>query len=109
MGAGGNVQQFNVSTYSEGQATITESLMHRKNPISTPEYPTAFYVENIGVRPDIQRDYMTVDNLLNHGATFVQAFTDAMIKTINSGGTTQIDSPVGQVGNLPPIENRQVK
>jgi Peptidase family S41/PDZ domain len=102
MGAGGNVQQFNVSTYSEGQATITESLMHRKNPISTPEYPTAFYVENIGVRPEIKQDYMTVDNLLNHGATFVQAFTDAMVKTIN-GGT------VDQVGSLPPIENRQVR
>jgi hypothetical protein len=113
MGAGGNVQQFNVSTYSEGQATVTESLMHRKNPISTPEYPTAFYVENIGVRPEIKQDYMTVDNLLNHGSTFVQAFTDAMVKLIN-GGTVQSDSDgqsksVGQVGNLRPIGNRPVR
>jgi len=92
MGAGGNVQQFPVSTYSEGQATLTESLMHRKNPVSTPEYPTAFYVENIGVRPEIKQDYMTVDNLLNHGSTFVQAFTDAMVKVINGVSTTQIDS-----------------
>jgi hypothetical protein len=107
MGAGGNVQQFNVSTYSEGQATLTESLMHRKNPISTPEYPTAFYVENIGVRPEIKQDYMTVDNLLNHGSTFVQAFTDAMVKVINGATTSQSD--VGQVGNLPPIENRPIK
>src|SRR5260221_1956137 len=79
MGAGGNVDQFSVSTYSEGQATITESLMHRKNPIATAEYPTAPYVENIGVRPEITQNYMTVDNLLNHGSTVVPAFTDAVV------------------------------
>src|SRR5260370_27766945 len=77
MGAGGNVDQFPVSTYSEGQATLTESLIHRKNPIATPEYPTAPYVENIGVRPEITQNYMTVDNLLNHGSTFDQAFSDS--------------------------------
>jgi hypothetical protein len=91
MGAGGNVNQYQVTTYSEGAATLTESLMHRKNPIVTPEYPTAPYVENIGVRPEIVQDYMTVDNLLNHGATFVQAFTDAAVKLINSGGGTVTD------------------
>jgi len=92
MGAGGNVQQFPVTTYSEGQATLTESLMHRKNPIATPEYPTAPYVENIGVRPEITQDYMTVDNLLNHGSTFVQAFTDAMVKLIQGSTTAESDS-----------------
>lgn len=84
MGAGGNVDQFPVTTYSEGTATVTESLMSRKNPVTTPDYPTAPYVENIGVRPDIVQDYMTIDNLTNRGATFVQAFTDAMVKYINS-------------------------
>jgi hypothetical protein len=92
MGAGGNVNQYSVTTYSEGQATLTESLMHRKNPIATPEYPTAPYVENIGVRPDITQGYMTVDNLLNHGSTFVQAFTDAMVKLINGSTMAAGDS-----------------
>jgi hypothetical protein len=114
MGAGGNVNPYAVSTYSEGVATLTESLMHRKNPIATPEYPTAPYVENIGVRPEITQNYMTVDNLLNQGSTFVQAFTDAMVKLINGGTTAGGDSVgqppfVGQVGNLPPIENRPVR
>ncbi len=94
MGAGGNEDFFPVTTYSEGSATITLSLMHRKNPIATPEYPTAPYVENIGVRPDVVKDYMTVDNLLNKGATFVQAFTDAMVKLINSPSGTVTDSAV---------------
>jgi hypothetical protein len=92
MGAGGNVDQFSVSTYSEGQATITESLMHRKNPIATAEYPTAPYVENIGVRPEITQNYMTIDNLLNHGSTFVQAFTDAVVKLIKGPTAAEVDS-----------------
>ncbi|HEX6894545.1 MAG TPA: S41 family peptidase [Bryobacteraceae bacterium] len=85
MGAGGNVDQFPVTTYSYGTATITESLMHRLNPVVTPDYPTAPYVENIGVRPDVVMDYMTVDNLVNHGATFVQAFSDAMVRYLSTG------------------------
>jgi hypothetical protein len=94
MGAGGNVNQYQVTTYSEGVATLTESLMHRKNPVVTSDYPTAPYVENIGVRPEIVQDYMTIDNLLNKGATFVQAFTDAMVATIASSGAVN-DLPVG--------------
>ena len=82
MGAGGNVVGFNVGTYSEGNTTMTESLMNRKNPIATAEYPTAPYVENIGVRPDIVLDYMTKDNLLQGGRPFVDEFTAAMIDWI---------------------------
>ena len=85
MGAGGNVDIFPVTTYSYGASTVTESLMHRRNPVVTPDYPTAPYVENIGVRPDVVQDYMTTDNLLNQGSTFVQAFTNAMVKYINTG------------------------
>jgi hypothetical protein len=85
MGAGGNVDIFPVTTYSSGGATVTESLMRRKSPVVTPDYPTAPYVENIGVRPDIVQDYMTADNLMNHGKTFVQAFTDTMVNFINAG------------------------
>lgn len=99
MGAGGNVNFYSVTTYSEGSATITESLMHRKNPIVTDEFPAAPYVENIGVRPEIVQDYMTLDNLLNKGATFVQAFTDAIVKVINSAPATVTD-PVGLTRQL---------
>ena len=83
MGAGGNVDYFPTTTYSGGEATVTESLMHRKDPVMTADYPAAPYVENIGVRPDIVRDYMTIDNLTNHGAGFVEAFTKAMVEYIH--------------------------
>jgi len=82
MGAGGNVEAWEAGTYSLGVTTVTESLMNRKNPVVTAEYPTAPYVENIGVRPDIAVDYMTVDNLNRGGKPFVDAFVAAIVAQI---------------------------
>ena len=84
MGAGGNVELWEAGSYSLGLATVTESLMTRKSVITTPDYPAAPYVENIGVRPDIVVDYMTVDNLINGGKPFVDAFTAAMVSLIQA-------------------------
>lgn len=78
MGAGGNVSAYPVGSYAEGSTTLTESLMVRKNPTVTSDYPAAPYVENIGVRPDILYDYMTRDNLMQSGRPFVAAFTAAI-------------------------------
>jgi hypothetical protein len=86
MGAGGSVVTLGVGSYSEGSAGMTQTLMNRKYPIATSEYPAAPYVENIGVRPDIEADYMTRDNLLNGGRAFVQAFTEAMADHIRKNG-----------------------
>ena len=69
MGAGGNVEAWEAGSYSLGFTNVTESLMNRKNPITTAEYPTAPYVENIGVRPDIEVDYMTADKSESEGQT----------------------------------------
>ena len=82
MGAGGNVEYWEAGTYSLGIASVTESLMNRKNPIVTSDYPTAPYVENIGVRPDITVDYMTLDNLNRNGKPFVDAFVAAILAQI---------------------------
>jgi hypothetical protein len=84
MGLGGSVNDFTATAYSEGITRVTESLMHRKNPVVTDEFPAVPYVENIGVRPDIVVDYMTKDNLLNQGASFVAAFTAAMVDLIHA-------------------------
>jgi hypothetical protein len=84
MGAGGNVTAWEGGSYSMGVATVTESLMNRKNDIKTAEYPPAPYVENIGVRPDIVVDYMTVDNLNQRGKPFVDAFVAAIVAEIES-------------------------
>ena len=82
MGAGGTVVGREGGDYGLGFIRVTQSLMNRKNPIVTADYPTARYVENIGVRPDITVDYMTLDNLTNGGQTFVNTFIAAMVDYI---------------------------
>jgi hypothetical protein len=82
MGAGGNVVDWDATTYTEAFTRVTRSLMNRKTDIITPEFPPAPYVENIGVRPDVEIDYMTRDNLMNAGRPFVQAFTAAAVDHI---------------------------
>ena len=82
MGAGGNVVGLAAGPYSEGFTTVTQSLMNRKANVVAPDFPASPYVENVGVRPDIEADYMTRDNLLQNGRPFVDAFTAAMIEHI---------------------------
>lgn len=83
MGAGGNVVGYDVGSYSQASFSVTGSLMNRIAPVSSPGLPEAPYIENIGVQPDIVADYMTRDNLMNGGRTFVQGFTAAMVDYIN--------------------------
>jgi hypothetical protein len=84
MGAGGSVVGFNATAYTESFFRVTVSLMNRGRLIQTPEFPPAPYIENIGVRPDIVEDYMTRTNLLTAGASFVQAFTTAIVNLVQS-------------------------
>src|SRR3989442_1687923 len=80
MGAGGSPVGEYAGVYSEGVTYVTRSLIVRSQPVVTSDYPTTRYIENVGVRPDTVVDYMTVDNLVNKGAAFVAAFTDAAVK-----------------------------
>jgi len=78
MGAGGSVVAFNGPAFTESIFRITVSLMNRGEVITTPDFPPAPYVENIGVRPDIPVDYMTRANLMSGGTAFVQSFIAAV-------------------------------
>jgi hypothetical protein len=84
MGAGGSVVSFSGPAFTESIFRITVSLMNRGQVVTTPDFPPAPYVENIGVRPDIAVDYMTRANLLSGGAAFVQAFTQAIENLVHS-------------------------
>jgi hypothetical protein len=77
-GGGGNVFSFKVGVYGEGQARITGGLETRKTAVQTPGFPSTVYFENAGIYPDILQDYMTKDNLLKSGATFVNAAVTAL-------------------------------
>jgi hypothetical protein len=81
-GGGGSVSGWPTGFYSESQGTNTNTLVVRKRAIVTSDYPTAPFVENIGARPDIPLNYMTKDNLLNGGRTFVNQFTQVLVDQI---------------------------
>jgi hypothetical protein len=81
---GGNVVSFNSAPYAEGSTRVTESIAVRNHNVSTPGYPSAPYIENIGVYPDLLANYQTKDNLLNGGAPFVAGFTAAIANLIGS-------------------------
>lgn len=84
-GGGGSVSSWPAGFYSEAYSTNTNSLVVRNHAIATPEYPSAPYVENIGTRPDIQLDYMTRENLMNGGLTYVNQFTSILVDQIKQG------------------------
>jgi len=85
MGAGGgSVEDWTAGSSSQGIAVVPESLMQRPLVIVTPDFPPSSYIENVGVRPDIQVDYMTADNLNQRGKPFVDAFVAAMIAQLQA-------------------------
>jgi len=72
-GAGGNNTSFDTGPYTEGFAGMTLAIQVRSKAIATPDYPVSDLIENVGVRPDIEADYMTRDNLLQNGLPFLEA------------------------------------
>jgi hypothetical protein len=84
-GGGGSVVAFDTTPYSEGSARVTLSLGVRNHNVSTPGFPTAPLLENIGVFPDVFADFQTRDNLLSGGQPFVQGFSNLIHKLIMQG------------------------
>jgi hypothetical protein len=82
MGLGGSVVEYPATMWSEASARVTINLMNRIDTITTRDLLPAPYVENIGVRPDIEMSYMTRDNLLSGGRNYVNAFTNAIVDLI---------------------------
>lgn len=78
-GAGGNTEQFGAGFFSEGSATVTQMLTVRPKMQASPGFPASRYVENVGVRPDIEYDFQTRENLTGNGAPFVDAFLKAAV------------------------------
>jgi len=84
-GGGGSVVQFDATPYSEGFSRVTISLEVRNNIISAPGVPSAPYIENIGVLPDVQADFQTRANLFTGGQPFVVGFYSLMNNLITTG------------------------
>ena len=83
-GAGGNNTSFDAGPYSEGVTGMTLALQVRSNAIATTDYPVSDVIENIGVRPDFEADYMTKDNLLQNGLPFLNALLQHTVSVIRN-------------------------
>jgi len=81
-GAGGSINEFSAGVYGEATASAATSMLLRRAPVVTSDFPATTLIENVGVRPDIEIDYMTKDNLLRNGRAFVDAFTKAITDEI---------------------------
>ncbi len=84
-GAGGTLWEVSAGFYSEGGAAVTQMLSVRPKLQTVTGFPPTRYIENVGVRPDIEYDFQTRENLLGNGAPFVDAFFKAAA-ALASGG-----------------------
>lgn len=80
-GLGGSVGSFNAGALAETEVSTTFSLLVRPRMIDT-ELGATNYIENVGVRPDIELDIMTNENRINAGRPFVAAFTNILLDKI---------------------------
>lgn len=84
-GLGGSVVNWpDGLNFSEFGTRVTVTLMIRAANQNSGELPEVPYIENIGVRPDVEYDWMTRENLMTRGRPFVEAFTRAMTDHIRS-------------------------
>jgi len=99
-GGGGSISSWEPGFYSESISSNTNTLVVRKNPVPTAEYPKAPYVENIGARPDVALDYMTRDNLVSSGRTYVDQFTQILVQQIKNPASQNLFTVVDRGGVL---------
>jgi C-terminal processing protease CtpA/Prc len=92
-GAGGSVTAWDTGHYSETYAYTTETLLVRKNPVVAAGFPTAPYIENIGIRPEVPLEYMTRENLLTGGRPYVTRFTEILVEQIRKAQAPAAENP----------------
>ena len=85
-GAGGSVSAWDTGFYMEASATNTNSLITRRQMRAVEGYPTSYYIENVGVHPDIPLERMTLENLRTGGRPFTDGFTRIIVDEINKAG-----------------------
>lgn len=83
-GAGGSVIDLSAGWYSETNTRVTVSMMVRPEEREVEGFPKSPFVENVGVRPDIELDYMTVENAATNGRPYSTAFARILAEEIRS-------------------------
>jgi hypothetical protein len=82
LGAGGAPAKFPAGAFSGGSTSVTMSIVTRSRTVSTPGFPAADQIENVGVYPDVISDIMSRENLLTAGRPFVEKFSSVITELI---------------------------
>lgn len=81
-GLGGSVSNTRVGMYSESIGYFTQSLLVRDMEAEAPGIPPSKFIENVGVIPDVELEYMKKENLMQQGRPFVEKFTSIIVEEI---------------------------
>lgn len=90
-GWGGSVSSTAYGPFSEAVTSFTITLDARARPIASPDLPTAPFIENIGVIPDIPLEYMTRENLMTRGRPFLESVARIAADHIRGRRPTGVD------------------
>jgi hypothetical protein len=71
--------------WSETSLNLSTGLMVRSRTVSIEGYPSTNYIENVGVHPDIELDYMTRSNLLSGGRLWLDRLIEIALAEVNAG------------------------
>ncbi len=80
-GLGGNVNDYTVTGIADANLRVTRSLFVREEAVPSEAGPTRFF-ENVGVKPNVELDIMTRENLLNGGRPFVEGWMNEVRKLL---------------------------
>ena len=102
-GGGGNPGSYGPLTYSEGNTRATRTFVIRPKTVKTPGYPASNYLENAGVYPDVQADFMTAEDLATGGTPFLTKVGGALSTLLPGklGGTEPERQPNHWFAPLP--------
>lgn len=88
-GLGGAVASTRTGMFSEGVGYFTQSLLVRDTEAEAPGIPPSKFIENVGVVPDIELDYMKRENLMSRGQPFVERVTSIIVEEIRKSNSGQ--------------------
>lgn len=88
-GGGGIPVLRSTGAYGEAAVSLSSTLGVRPKSAQAPGLPPTKYIENVGARPDVEADIMTLENLLNQGRTYVAAFTAEAVRLAQAGAVPQ--------------------
>jgi hypothetical protein len=93
-GGGGLSVSSPLGFYSESSASLSVTLGVRSKSIQVPGFPESPYIENLGAQPDVVADIMTLDNLLQEGKPFTDAFTQEVLRMIQATAAPALPEPL---------------